>query len=78
MSRVARALFAPEVLIRLARGEFEIISNPVPPTARVKYCAYDVDRGAVTLVVEDASFAEVQPGEVIPILEPPAIRVRGT
>ena len=75
MSRVARVLFAPELLLRLTRGKFEVVENPVPATATWKYCAYDVERGAVFLVVEDASFAEVAPGEVIPFLEPPMIHV---
>lgn len=70
MSRIARILFTPEILIGLTRGTFRVSANPVPETATLRYCANDLERGAVSLVVEDASFEDVPPGGLIPLLEP--------
>ena len=74
MSKVKRVLFTPDLLIRLTRGTFSVVENAIPPTARVRDVHYDVDRGAVSLTVEDESFADVPLGDVIPIALPPTIR----
>jgi hypothetical protein len=74
MSNVVRVLIAPELLIALTRGTFEVVENGLPAEARIRGCAYDVERAAVTLYVEHDSFAPVEPGAMIPIAEAPIVR----
>ena len=71
---VARVLFAPELLLTLTQGRFEVIENAIPPDARLRGVAYDADRGAVSLMIEHPSFAPCAEGEVLPILAPPRVR----
>ena len=78
MSNVVRILFAPELLVALTRGTFEVVENSVPVDARVRGCTYDPDRGAVTLYVEHDSFAPVEPGDVIPVAAAPIVRSVGS
>ncbi|HMH81384.1 MAG TPA: hypothetical protein VK531_00830 [Gemmatimonadales bacterium] len=75
MSHVVRVLFAPELLISLTRGTFEVVHNGLPADARIRGCTYDAERGAATLYVEHESFADVEPGAVIPIATAPSVRV---
>lgn len=71
---VARMLFAPELLIQLTRGTYEVIANATPAGTQLRGVSYDAERGAVSLMVEHPSFPASAPGDLLPILPPPVIR----
>lgn len=72
---VARVLFTPELLIGLTRGRFEVIANAIPSDAVLRGVSYDPERAAVSLVVAHPSFPASDPGDVLPILPAPVVRV---
>lgn len=77
--RVALVLITPELVVQLARlrpGErVEIVDSAVPVDARVISVDYDSQRACFGVVLEHESFAHVELGDRLPILEPATISI---
>ena len=75
--RWARCLSAPETLVFVGGGPFDVADNPLPRDVKIIASFYDQDRAAFCVVLESASFAPVPPGAAIPEVRGPVIRSRG-
>jgi hypothetical protein len=71
---LARLHIMPEMLLGLLHGRYEVVAHGLPTDAQVHMCLYDETRHCLVLVVEHPTFAAVQAGRVIPILESPTVR----
>ncbi len=72
--RVKRMLIAPQILMFLGSGKFEVIENQLPEDANLVRSYYDADGDHFVLVIASDTFEPALWGIDIPILEPPAIR----
>lgn len=75
--RLARFCVMPELVALMGRGRFEVVDNPLPTGARIVSSGYDAARDVFFVVLEHETFAPVAPGEVIPEVAAPTIRILG-
>jgi hypothetical protein len=71
---LARVLVAPELLVSLVTGRFEVVENGLPVGVQVRGAGYGSECRALFVVVEHESFAPVSFGKVIPAAPAPVIR----
>jgi hypothetical protein len=72
--RLGLYVVSPDAVLRLGRGCFEVITNPVPSDARIVRSYYDGTGDLFVMVLEHESFKEVLPGAVVPWIELPQLR----
>lgn len=72
--RLARFSITPEVFVWMGRGQFEVISNPLPLDSSLVGAFYDESRHQFTVIVESDSFAPVADGEAVPEVQAPSVR----
>ena len=60
LTKKRRVLFAPELLVALTRGRFEVVENAIPASAKVKGYGADAEAGALYITIEDESFEAVE------------------
>lgn len=76
-NRIKRFQAAPELIMRLGSGKYEVIANPLPEDAKIERSYYDEDARAFTIIVQSQEFEPVLWGETIPTITPMIQRLNG-
>lgn len=71
--RVKRMHVAPELLVFMGSGKFQVVRNSLPHDAKLRQTTIDPVGGWVTLFIESEEFTELGVGEIPPVIDAPII-----